>query len=225
MKKVESLRAQIISQKGRSVQLELIDELDIGEAVKRRYNGKYYAVLDIYDPDSVTDLQRKHYYALIGDYSEYTGVPLDASDAYFKYQFMIENDLDEFPSVGRGRMDKTTASVLLEYLITYFIHHDVPFRKQQFYLTTDASKMNFSLIMKRMCNVCGKPQSDIHHATNLVGIGNKRANHNHVDSTYLCLCREHHISAHSMGLEEFCQRHHLKPIKLTEENLKEIGVM
>ena len=223
MKKVESLRAQIISQKGHSVQIELIDELDIGEAVKRRHNGKYYAVLDIYDPDSITDLQRKHYYALIGDYAEYTGVPLDAADAYFKYQFMIDMDLDELPSVGRGRMDKTTASVLLEYLITYFIHHDVPFRKQQFYLTTDASKMLFALTMKRICWICGK-RADIHHVENL-GQGRNRKTYEHHDKhTYMALCRKCHSELHNVGQKTFEGLHHIKGIQLSKDNLKELNI-
>ena len=142
-----------------------------------------------------------------------------------KYLYMVENDVTKEPSMARNKMKRSEAAKLIQVIIDYCLDNDIPFRKQRWYETIDVSKMNFSLIMKRMCNVCGKPHSDIHHATNLVGMGNKRANHNHVDSTYLCLCREHHISAHSMGLEEFCQRHHLKPIKLTEENLKEIGVM
>ena len=224
MKKVESLRAQIVSQKGQSVRLELIDQLDIGEAIKRRYNGKYYAVLDIFDPDTISDLQRNHYYALIGDYAEYTGVPLDAADAYFKYQFMIEMDLDEFPSVGRGRIDKTTASVLLEYLITYFIHHDVPFRKQQFYLTTDASKMIFALTMKRLCVVCGKSNSDIHHV-DAIGAGAKRKTHDHSKHDFLSLCREHHNESHNIGQKTFMGKYYLKPIKLNTNQLKQLGVM
>ena len=223
MKKVESLRAQIVSQKGRSVQLELIDELDIGEAIKRRYKGKYYAVLDIFDPDSITDLQRKHYFALIGDYTEYTGVPLDAADAYFKYQFMIEMDLDELPSVGRGRMDKTTASVFLEYLITYFIQNGVPFRKQQFYLTTDASKMIYALTLKRLCVVCGRPHSDIHHV-DAIGAGANRKTHNHSKHEFLALCREHHSESHNIGQQSFMSKYHIKPVKLTKENLEGLGL-
>ena len=224
MKRVDSVRAQIVAQKGQSVQLELIDELDIAEAIKRRYNGKYYAVLDIYDPDSITDLQRNHYYALVGDYSEYTGVPLDATDAYFKYNFMIEENLDEFPSVGRGRMDKTTAAKLLEYLITYFIQNDVPFRKQQFYLTTDASKMLFALTMKRLCAVCGRPHSDIHHV-DAIGMGADRKKHNHSQHEFLALCREHHNESHTLGQQSFMSKYHIKPIKLSQDNLKQLGVI
>ncbi len=224
MKKVESLRAQIVSQKGQSVALKLIDELDINEAVKRRYNGKYFAVLDIYDPDTITDLQRKHYFALIGDYSEYTGVPLDATDAYFKFKFMQEEDLDELPSVGRGRMDKTTATKLLEYLITYFIQHDIPFRKQQFYLTTDASKMIFALTMKRLCVVCGRPNSDIHHV-DAIGAGANRKTHDHSKHEFLALCREHHNESHTLGQQSFMSKYHIKPIKLSQDNLKQLGVI
>lgn len=224
MKKVESLKAQIVAQKGQSVELKLIDELDINEAVKRRYNGKYYAVLDIFDPDTITDLQRKHYFALIGDYSEYTGVPLDATDAYFKYKFMQEEDLDELPSVGRGRMDKTTATKLLEYLITYFIQNDVPFRKQQFYLTTDASKMIFALTIKRLCVVCGKPNSDIHHV-DAIGAGANRKTHDHSKHEFLALCREHHSESHNIGQKSFMSKYYIKPVKLNREQLKELGVI
>lgn len=224
MKKVESLRAEIVAQKGQSVALKLIDELDINEAVKRRYNGKYFAVLDIFDPDTITDLQRKHYFALIGDYSEYTGVPLDATDAYFKFKFMQDEDLDELPSVGRGRMDKTTATKLLEYLITYFIQHDIPFRKQQFYLTTDASKMIFALTMKRLCVVCGRPHSDIHHV-DAIGAGANRKTHDHSKHEFLSLCREHHNESHATGQQTFMSKYHIKPVKLSQGNLKQLGVI
>lgn len=224
MKKVESLRAEIVAQKGQSVALKLIDELDISEAVKRRYNGKYFAVLDIYDPDTITDLQRKHYFALIGDYSEYTGVPLDATDAYFKFKFMQQEDLDELPSVGRGRMDKTTATKLLEYLITYSIQNDVPFRKQQFYLTTDASKMIFALTIKKLCVVCGKPHSDIHHV-DAIGAGVNRKTHDHSKHEFLALCREHHNESHTIGQRSFMSKYHIKPVRLSIENLRELGVM
>ncbi len=116
--------------KGKLIKIEgnnVTFELDAPVYLAQLYKTDGYAQAEIYFDDKrfITAEQRNHYYALIGDYAEYTGVPLDAADAYFKYQFMIENDLDEFPSVARGSMDKTTASLLLEYLITYFIHHDV----------------------------------------------------------------------------------------------------
>ena len=142
-----------------------------------------------------------------------------------KYLYMVENDVTKEPSMARNKMKRSEGAKLIQVIIDYCLDNDIPFRKQRWYETVDVGKMNFSLIMKRMCNVCGKPHSDIHHATNLVGMGNKRANHNHVDSTYLCLCREHHNEVHNMGLQPFSDKYHLKPIKLTEENLKEIGVM
>ncbi|WP_373711778.1 putative HNHc nuclease, partial [Jeotgalibaca porci] len=189
--------------KGKLIKIEgnnVTFELDTPVYLAQLYMTDGYAQAEIYFDDKrfITTEQRKHYYALIGDYAEYTGVPLDAADAYFKYQFMIEMDLGEFPSVGRGRMDKTTASVLLEYLITYFIHHDVPFRKQQFYLTTDASKMIFALTKKRLCVVCGKHNSDIHHV-DAIGAGANRKTHDHSKHEFLSLCREHHSESHTLG--------------------------
>lgn len=219
------MNVEIIGYKGDLLTVKLHSELDLDVIEKNAHNGRFFAYLEPVIKDTTTDLQRKHYWALIGDISEYTGDPKWRIVLNMKYLYMVENEVTKEPSMARNKMKRSEAAKLIQVIIDYCLDNDIPFRKQRWYETIDVSKMNFSLIMKRMCNVCGKPHSDIHHATNLVGMGNKRTNHNHADSTYLCLCREHHISAHSMGLEEFCQRHHLKPIKLTEENLKEIGVM
>lgn len=187
-------------------------------------NGNLYGWVEMYEPDTITDLQRDHFFALVKDISEYEGFPMDVVEANMKYGFMNRVHLDEFPSVKRNAMKKSTASQLIEFCIDYCIKYEIPFRKQQFYLTADTSKMIFALTMKRMCVVCGKPHSDMHHATNLVGMGNKRSRHNNLLSTFLCLCREHHNIIHNIGLTAFCEKYYVKPVRLNQQQLKEIGV-
>ena len=219
------MRVEVLSQKGDILGIKLLDELDTKEFEKNAHNGRFFAYLEPVIKDTTTDLQRKHYWALIGDIAEYTGDPKWRVVLNMKYLYMVENEITKEPSMARNKMKRSEGAKLIQVIIDYCLDNDIPFRKQRWYETVDVGKMNFSLIMKRMCNVCGKQHSDIHHATNLVGMGNKRANHNHVDSTYLCLCREHHNEVHNMGLKGFSEKYHLKPIKLTEENLKEIGVI
>lgn len=198
------------------------DGFDIKEIRKKANDG--IVVVDFCEELNITVEQRTHFYALIGDYSEYTGVPVDAAEAFVKYNYMLKHDLGELPSLKRNAMTKSDASQLLEYTIDYFITNDIPFRKQAFYLTTDVSKMLYAMTMKRLCLVCGKPHSDIHHHSNLPGIGNNRKNHDHYNSTFLCLCRTCHEEVHH-GFDIFLTKHHLKPVKLSKEDLFQLGLM
>lgn len=218
------LRAEIMAQQGDEVTLKLHDPLLLKTLLNSEFNGKYWAILDTYEKEKITPDQRKHIYALFQDYVEYAGVPLDAVEAYFKYNFMIDFDLSEFPSLSRNAMSMTLASEFISYLIDYYIQNDIPFRKQQFYLTTDTSKMLYALTMKRICWVTGKPNADIHHAENLVAMGRDRNKVDHTKSTFMCLSREAHTEIHQIGLKEFCQKYHVKPIKLKGYDLKQLGI-
>lgn len=205
--------------------LKIKDGVNVSELKKHAVNGNIYGYFEVYEKDTMTDLQRRHFYALMRDYETYTGVPLEHAESWFKYQFMQEEALSELPSLARNQMKKKEATKLLTFVITYMIQNDIPFQKQQFYLTLDQSKMLFALIMKRLCFVCGKPHSDIHHATNLVGQSNNRKTHDHWNSTYMSLCRRDHNVVHELGLTEFMKKYFVKPVKLNKDQLKELGVM
>ena len=207
------------------VTLQVPKGMDIDKLKRMMVDGKLKATVEFIEKDSITHLQRKHFYALMGDYEDYTGVPKRSAVSYFLYHYMVEADLAVYPSLADNEMKKEEAGALLEYVITYFIQNDIPFRKQQFYVTTDISKMLFAMTMKRICWVCGEPHAEIHHATNLVGMGNDRRTHDHWNSTFMALCWKHHTEAHWMGLYEFCEKHHVKPIKLEVEHLKELNII
>lgn len=224
MKRIHGIQSEIIAHKGNEVVLKLYNDIDIEKAKQKAVDGRYLTVLDFYEKDSITDLQRKHYFALIGDYTEYTGTPESAADSYFRYKFMQEQGLDEYPSLARNQMKKSMASELITWTIEFFIQNGIPFRKQRFYLTSDNSRMLFALTMKRLCFVCGKPHSDIHHATSLVGLGGDRTKYNHLQSTFMSLCRHHHNEIHNSGLTEFMDKYHVKPVKLNAENLRELNI-
>lgn len=215
-------KVKVLSLSGRKVTLDLLDGYDV-EALKEALKHQFNFYLDYVDEHSITDLQRKHYYALMGDFETYTGYPVSVADDYFKVKFMYEYMLDEFPSLKRGAMDKTMASLLLEYVITFFIQHGIPFRKQQFYLTTNNSKILYAMTMKRICWISGK-RGEIHHATNLIGMGRNRKTHDHEKSTFMCLSREYHQEIHQIGYDQFCRDYNVKAIRLNIKDLRELGV-
>lgn len=224
MKRTQGIESEIIAHEGNEVTLRLYNQIDVEEAKQKAVDGRYLTYLDFYEKDKISDLQRKHYFALVGDFTEYTGTPESSADSYLKYQFMQEHGLDEFPSLARGQMKKSTATELITYVIEFMIGNEIPFRKQQFYLTADVNRMLYAMTMKRLCFVCGKPHADLHHATDLVGMGQDRNKYNHLKSTFMTLCRTHHNEVHNLGLSAFASKYHIKPIKLDEKSLKELGI-
>lgn len=202
--------------------IDIPEGLDIEKLQRLHPDGR--VVLDFIEKDDITDLQRDHYWALIGDIVDWTGYPDDAVDAKIRVGFMKENHLDDYPSIKRHAMKKKTASQLLEYTILYCINKQIPFRKQQFYLTTDTNKMLYALTMKRLCWECGKPNSQIMHEKT-VGMGRNRKTIDHRDYKFMCGCQEHHDEQHRIGVKAYCLKYHFKPIKLSAEDLIKLGLM
>lgn len=219
------MRAEILDQEGDILKVKLFDELADDEVKRYQLGDRLFARVELFDPESITIEQRKHIYALFGDMEEYTGYPKDWWERYMKEGFMHYDFMMEYPSLSANKMSKTRAMKFIEFIIIYCIQNEIPFRKNQFYLTAESSNVIFYLTMNRMCVVCGKPHADLHHATNLVGQGRDRRKHDHWNSTFLTLCREHHNEAHAIGLEVFNKKYVVKPIKLNKKQLKELGTI
>ena len=218
------MRAEIIGKDGDEIRVKLYDDLTDEEIERYKIGDRLFAVVELFDPDSITIEQRKHIYALFGDFSDYTGYTLESAESLFKVKFMHHEMLDELPSLATNQMTKTMASKFIEYLVIWFIQNEIPFRKDQFYLPRESSNYIYWATMKRLCIICGREHAHLHHAVNLVQMGNDRNKHNHLKSKFLMLCFEHHQEAHSMSLEDFCKKYLVKPIKLDERSLRTLNV-
>src|SRR5699024_4737423 len=137
--------------------------------------------------------------------------------------FMQDQGLDEYPSLARNRMKKTMATELITWLIEFMVQNEIPFRKQQFYLTADTSRMLFALTMKRICWVCGKKHSHLHHY-NAEQRGRDKNKIDHTKHRFMMLCADHHQEIHNSGNEVFCKKYHLQPIKLDVKSLRELNI-
>ncbi len=234
MKKIRDIRSEVIAFNGDTITLKLHDEIDIEKAKRLAENGRYLTTLNFYDKNMISVDQRNHYFALVGDINKYTGIPEDAIDSHLKFEFMSHYLLDEFPSVADGAMKRTTATELITFVIEYCVRNGIPFRKQQFYLTADVNRILYAYTMNRLCWICGKEHSQIHHAINFVGMGNDRTKFNHLKSKFMCLCvggnddnnnlASHHDEIHTLGFTEFCKKYHVYPIKLSKKDLTQLGI-
>ena len=57
-----------------------------------------------------------------------------------------------------------------------------------------------------------------------VGMGRNRNKIDHSKHRFMCLRRDYHIEQHTIGLEAFCEKYKIIPIKLTPQQVKEFGI-
>lgn len=217
-------RAKLNSLNGRSASFTLLDDLDYSDIKKHAVNGQIYAYVDFTSNEYISNLQRKHLYALFRDMEDFNGNPMEAWESKMKYDFMNAEGLLEFPSLARNAMSKQTATKFIDFVLNYCINNGIPFKFQEFYLTADVNKMLYALTLKRICWITGKPNAQLHHAVNLVQMGNNRNKFNHLKSRFMMLSAESHQEAHTMGYDEFCSKYHVSAIKLSKDDLKKLGV-
>ena len=180
-------------------------------------------VVEIEEKEHISNEQRRLLYALWRDYEIYTGTPLDAVEAWFKYQYMLERNLDHFPSLSRGAMTKDMATDFITYTLEYYLNNGIPFAQQDWYKGADLNRVCYAMLMNRICFVCGKEHSDVAHVE-AVGSGRNRKKIDHTKHHLMCLCRKHHNMQHEMGINSFMELYHITPIVLSNEDLKQLNL-
>lgn len=215
------MRVEVLSQKGDILGIKLLDELDTQEFEKNAHNGRFFAYLEPLIKGTTTDQQRKHWYALIKDISDYTGDNKALIIMKMKYYFMMQEDYPKEPSLARNKMKIEDTNKLLQLVIDYCIENDIPLRNNYSDLMTD--KQHFAMTMKRICWVCNKPNGEIAHYES-VGMGRSRDKIDHTKHKFMCLCRQHHNEQHQIGMDTFLSKYKLVPINLSKENIKELGL-
>lgn len=221
--KTNGIRGEIIGYDGNNVILKLIDEIDTEEMERLKVDGRYFAYIDVYDKRGISDAQRNYFWALMGDYWNYTGYPKRTSGDYFRFKFMEEYNLPEFPSIARGKMKMTTARELLQFVLEYFIENGIPFHEQKFYLAEDESKLFYGLTMNRICWITGEESAQIAHFE-AVGTGRDRTKVDHTRHRVMALSAKLHQEQHTIGWTEFMEKYHVTPIKLTAKDFKKLNI-
>ena len=211
-----------INNQDREVTVRLHDDFDLEVFMENQYKGRMFGFLEPLIKDTTSDEQRKHYWALIGDISDYTGDPKWQIVLRMKYLYMLVHDKKKEPSMARNAMKSSDARLLIQTIIDYALEHDIPLKKD--YLSQMEEKQLFAMTIKRKCWLCGK-HADIHHVDSLGSGRNRQTYQDHDKHTYMALCRGCHQKAHLMGQKSFEEEYHVKGIRLSQDNLKELGVI
>ena len=198
---------------------------DIHTLEKYHASGQQQVVsLIASDENGVSAQQRKFAFALLHDiwWSQVGGLWIETPETvkqhfYAMYEYYNSLDFGEF-SLSAAKGTETDTNQFINMLLDYAAIHDIslsvkPLNELE---PQEIARWEYRCLMEKMCVVCGKKPSDLHHL-DTVGSGVNRQHTNHLGHRAVQLCREHHNLAHSLGIETFMQRFKINGIKIDEK--------
>lgn len=195
------------------------DDLDLLKIAKLS-NGKPPSVqVAIDDGRHISADQRKKAWALINDFADYTGYLPQEMEQLMKIEYMVRTGSDWF---SMADCSMSTAAGFITAMLDWGFANDIPWALKTWDMIPTDYHLTVQCLRHRKCIICGK-HADIDHVTT-VGMGNNR---HHIDNRgryFLPLCRIHHTMRHQIGIESFIKLYHIKPVKLDDETIKQLGL-
>ena len=173
-----------------------VPDLKLGDMFQRKKIRNAEIRFD--DGRHISAEQRKKAYATIRDISDWTGYLPEEMKEILKYQHMMRTG-DAYFSLSNCSMD--TAREFINTILEFALENGIPLSDNAIERTDDIGRYLYYCLLHKKCAICGK-DGEIYHE-DAIGMGNDRTKVD--DSSYkkICLCREHHTLAHSLGVIRF----------------------
>ena len=192
---------------------EILDEI-------MRYKTKT-GNLKLDDNRRISAKQLKRIYLTIKDIANHLGYfPKEAEQLLIEnFNISYNENLTSIPECSMSLARK-----FLAYLLEFCLQYTVPLSDYAVNRIDNIESYISLCLLYRRCAVCGDI-ADIHHALDdKIQMGNNRNKINHVGRKAIPLCRTHHTQLHSMSENDFYKKYSIKPIPLTEEMVKKLGL-
>lgn len=185
----------------------------IDRAILRKYKD---VLVSFSDGRSISAMQRRKIYALIGEIADFVGDDLESQKNTMKMDFVLNHlQAIERRMFSLSNVSMTIAREFINYLVDFIIKNDIPTSIPLIEQCEDIGRYIYACAMNRKCAVCGR-EADIHHLTgSKIGMGNVREEVHHLGREVIPLCRTHHAECHN-DEQKFMDQFHLQPIKLDE---------
>ncbi|KRL02503.1 putative HNHc nuclease [Liquorilactobacillus capillatus] len=210
---------KISSINGNTVQIVLDNVLDVSKVNRLADGQKPTVELSVPDSRRITPDQRKKIWALIHDLCQHTGDVPDEWEKIFKFKTHIDLGVKPF---SLSDCSVTVANYMILEILDFLFQEDIPFKTKTWDSIPNYFPKQMLAIRQRQCVICGA-HADIAHYQ---AVGNrKRSMVDHRKFYFMSLCRVHHTEQHKLGVMSFCEKYHIKPVKLSEEDLIRLNVM
>lgn len=164
------------------------------------------AEVEVLDNKKLSIEQRKKIFALCRDIELHWGEPVESLRKRFQAELEIMNGYEQ---ISLRDCSMRVASELIELIIAFMFHHQIPMRVETSKLLSGDKAMLYWATVNRNCVLCGKSNADLaHHYA--IGRGANRKKMQHYDYEVLALCRFHHQEQHNIGVKSFDEKYILQ---------------
>lgn len=168
------------------------------------------------DQDEITADQRKKIFAIVAEIAQWSAHDPEYVRKNLTADFLRANierlQLSALSLAISGNCDKGTASLFIDYLISFCLENAVPTSRPLQEYADDLERYTYSALLHRRCLICGK-KADLHHCDQ-VGMGYNRNTKPQLGALVMPLCRVHHSEWHTIGRTAFENRYHAVPVPM-----------
>lgn len=209
------MRVKVLGIQGNELRLAVDDSFNLDKVIRFSDGKQPSGELTIDDNRHISRDQQKKIFALIDDLCNYTGDEPKRWENEFKWRVQVTFGLDEF---SLSNCSMTVGNYMILTILDFLFAENIPFRTKLWdSLPQDFPRQRLAL-KNRTCVICGRPHADLAHYK-AVGMGRNRHKIDERKMYFMTLCREHHQEQHNIGIKEFMQKYHLKPLRLSDDDI------
>ncbi len=209
------MRVKVLGIQGNELRLAVDDSFNLDKVIRFSDGKQPSGELTIDDNRHISRDQQKKIFALIDDLCNYTGDEPKRWENEFKWRVQVTFGLDEF---SLSNCSMTVGNYMILTILDFLFTENIPFRTKLWdSLPQDFPRQRLAL-KNRTCVICGRPHADLAHYK-AVGMGRNRHKIDERKMYFMTLCREHHQEQHNIGIKEFMQKYHLKPLRLSDDDI------
>jgi hypothetical protein len=203
---------------GNLMTVQLDDEIQQERLAELSAGRQPVVRVEVDDGRKRTMDQLKKIWALIHEISEWGGYPTGYTEDLMKSYVREIFELNPF---SLSDCSVTVANYMIYVELEFCFRHGVPFKTELWDSIPSAYAKQMFALRFRKCVICGRDADLAHFET--VGMGRNRFKIDESQFHYMALCRIHHTEQHTIGLTDFITKYHIKPIKLTPDQLHKIA--
>lgn len=209
------MRVKVLGIQGNELKLAVDDDFNLDKVIRFSDGKQPSGELTIDDNRHISRDQQKKIFALIDDLCNYTGDEPKRWENEFKWRVQVTFGLDEF---SLSNCSMTVGNYMILTILDFLFSENIPFRTKSWdSLPQDFPRQRLAL-KNRTCVICGRPHADLAHYK-AVGMGRNRHKIDERKMYFMTLCREHHQEQHNIGIKKFMQKYHLKPLRLSDDDI------
>ena len=180
------------------------------------------------DNEEITPEQRRKIFAIVGEIACWSGYAPEDARKGLTVDFLRQNierlQQSAVSLAMGGGCDKGTASMFIDYLITFCLESNVPTARPLSEYADDLERYTYAALMNKRCLICGG-KADLHHAEgSMIGMGYNRREKPQLGVLVMPLCRIHHTEYHTIGGTEFDAKYHTVAVAMDERIAKKYGL-